>query len=273
MTENNGDIANGDTFQTAHPESPAIWTRPFAIVFSLILIIGGSLASLLTQYWGDGYIALVTILFSYMGLIGLSWLVLLLIAHNAWIRTGALLGCLWSIITTWNDWLSAHAFGLSTVITDINVANNCIFLAMLTCLSVGLVPFQRWDQYLFRVLTFIIIIPPLLTLAITHTIAGLEHSLATTALLLSLAIWWLRPILWQKQPLPGCLFGLAICLQFTLAIPAVVEQNTFVLQIIRLCILLGSVRILQAELRLQNPLDSDQNVFLWIKARFQRTQA
>lgn len=242
--------------ETSTCEYPIIWTPGFITTFALVLVIGLSTTSLLTQGWLNGYYTPEQVLLAFLACILGGWLTLAFIARSPWIRLGAGFGCAWVFFAGMN--LVATMFSVdvnSPIIAQINAATNSALLGSYICLSIDHTPFRRWDRVFFR-------FAPLLAAILVATIYFLsppparqarvvESSIAGITLYLCLFVWWARPSCWQVQPGPTLLFGLLPITQLLLAIPKLAsgESNFFFLQVTYLWVLLGILRLSQYELK------------------------
>ncbi len=237
-------------------QATIIWTPRFIALFALTLVISLSMTTILIQGWLNGYYADTAVLLAYIPFILFLWIVVFVKAHSAWVRAGAVCGCLWSLLMAGNFWLNTLTVDPQTTSAlEMNIAANSALLCMSICLSLAHTPFHRWDNWFFRLL-------PLLTISIPGAIylhvskeAGafsiIESFSATLLLYLSSAVWWLRLSCWHNQAGPAFLFGVAPLILLVFVIPNLVgrEQVFLFQQIFLLCILLGAMRILQGELR------------------------
>jgi hypothetical protein len=233
-----------------------LWTPTFIALFTLTLVVGLSMTTILIQGWLNAHYSDTIVLLAYTPLLLFLWIAVLVKARSAWTRAGASFGCLWSFFTAGSFWLHSLVIDPQAAnVTQMNIATNGTLLGMSLCLSLAHTPFQRWDNWFFR--SF-----PLFAIAIlgadylhiskeTQAFSLFESFGATLLLYLSSAIWWLRPSCWRNQAGPTFLFGSAPLILIIFVIPNLVsrEQVFFFQQIFLLCILLGATRILQSELR------------------------
>jgi len=233
-----------------------IWTPTFITLFALVLVVGLSMITILIQGWLNGYYAGTTVLLGYLPPIVFLWIAVLVKARSAWVQAGAAFGCLWSLFTAGNFWLtSLVAAPQTSSIAQMNMATNSALLGMSICLSLAHTPFQRWDNWFFRFLPLLVIALPVAEyLRIpkdAEAFSLIESFSATLLLYLSCAVWWLRPSCWRYQPGPAFLFGIAPLILLVFVMPNLVgrEQVFLFQQIFLLCILLGAMRVLQGELQ------------------------
>jgi len=136
---------------------------------------------------------------------------------------------------------------------------NCSYkhalLACFICISIAYAPLQRWDRDFFFLAPILGGI--LVAVLFLHVPANMRSSLvleryiATVEVWFCTAIWWLRLSCWRTQPGPTFLLGIAPIIQITLMQPinSYNETTVFFSQVMLLSILLGTLRILQCELR------------------------
>ena len=283
-------ITKPGTYQTNQPEDapgqninvegtpstdsqPAvIWTPRFMVIFTLALVFGLSIESLLTQGWLNRAYTGQWVFQAHVILICFCWLALLIVARSSWVRLGSIFGCIWALFMTANitiDALNLHPGSLAHV-----SAATCIaLLGSYICLSIARTPFSRLDTWLFGLAPIAGILAValiyFLTPAHARSLSTLESAIATVALVLSLLVWWIRPTSWKAQPGPTFLFGCVPALLLLLSIPgmgfnssnyflahvvlhpisnlAPNEPGFFLSQVALLCLLLGTMRVLKGE--------------------------
>src|SRR5436305_991687 len=81
----------------AHHSTPIIWTPRFVVIFALMLVLGLSAASLLTQGMLNGYyppqaILLTLVIFALGG-----WIAVVILVRSLWVRVGGIFGSIWAI--------------------------------------------------------------------------------------------------------------------------------------------------------------------------------
>ena len=246
-------------------KSLIVWTPRFIVIFGLLLVIGLSTASLLTEGWINGFIVGSWALLSYTALLFGGWIAVIACTHSLWIRISGIFGVIWAILTSIN-----YVLGLLVVdphlsiIIHLNAGIHSALLGAYICLSINRTPLRRWDSLFFRlapiigsgIVILIFLLPPA-----DRSGLHLESIAATVIFYLCILIWWIRPSCWKTQSGPAFLFGLAPAIQLLLSIPnsASPETNFFFTQVILLCFLLGIARILQGETRLKTlgPLAND----------------
>ena len=235
-------------------ERLVIWTPTFIALFALTLVVGLSLTTILIQGWLNGHYSDKSVLLASMPLLFCTWIAVLIKARLAWVRAGATFGCFWSLFTAGNFWLLIVDPQSASAI-QMNIAADSALLGTFICLSLAHTLFHGWDTWFFRLLALLAII--ILGASYLHSfkeadaLYRVESTGGTLLLYLCSAVWLLRPSCWQNQPGPAFLFGVAplIILLFVLSDSVGREQIFFFQQIFLLCILLGTLRILQGELR------------------------
>lgn len=231
-----------------------IWTPRFITAFVLILIIGMSLDSILSQDWVTGYGGEFWVLFPHAIIVLGSWIAALVIVQSLWVRLGSIFGCVWTTFTALNVLASyLHFFHTPDVVASTNALISCSLLGLSICLSMNSIAPGRWDTWFFRLVIpagiAIAAIPYALTFASNPQLSALESDVAFAAVLLSLLTWWLRPSCWKSQPGPTLLFGIVPAILLYLAIPGTVTRmtNVFFLETLDLCMFLGILRIIQGD--------------------------
>ena len=251
-----------------------IWTPRFIVIFALTLVLGLSIESLLTQGWLDGYYSGLWIFQVHVVFVCLGWLALLVLTHSSWIRIGSIFGIVWALFMT----IHITIYSLNTdlalrVHALINAATCIALLGAYICLSIDKTPINRLDTWLFGlaplIVCFVVILIYFLTPAYERSLTTLENAIASTALILSLLVWWIRPTSWKSQPGPTFLFGCVPLILLILALSAkefnpstyflakvlgqpipyllTNDSNFFFSQVALLCLFLGIMRVLQFE--------------------------
>jgi hypothetical protein len=233
-----------------------IWTPRFIVLFSLVLTLGLSLASLLTQGWQNRYYSSEWILVTETALILATWIAVLRCSRASWARFAAIFGSSWAIFTCLN--FATSLLNISAdqpFIAYLNVLISCSLLGCYISLSLHRIPQRRWDIGFLTIAPALggalVIIATLFTPVEARSLPGFASLLAAVALYLSIATWWLRPSCWKAQPGPAFFLGIAPLILLLLAIPDAFNSaaNFFFLQVSLLCSLLGALRILQGEIR------------------------
>src|SRR5579859_1464101 len=238
-------------------QSPVIWTPRFIVIFALILVIALSASSPLTQGWLNSYYPAGFVYLGYMALIFGSLIALLWLARSPWVRLGAVFGCVWALMTSIGFALNLLSIDTppASIAQHLHAATYSALLGTYICFSMARAPMQRWDSWFFRlapisggvvVMAFFVLAP-----AELRSFDYIESSIALVALYLSALIWWVRPSNWQTQPGPTVLFGVIPILLLIFTVPNAVDDQTrfFLTQILLLCFLLGSIRMLQGEIQ------------------------
>ncbi|MDQ2714802.1 MAG: hypothetical protein M3Z08_07850 [Chloroflexota bacterium] len=240
--------------QAASPPA-IIWTPRFIVIFALILALGLSAESAVTQGWQNDLYAGSWVLLSHVVLIAPCWFIIAMRPRSLWARLGGIFGCLWVVFVSINFIITLFPLNVNApVIAHLNAASSSALLGAYICFSIEHTALHRWDSWFFG-FAFIggsaaVILAYFLAAADTRGLSTLESGVAATATILCVLIWWLRPSCWKTQPGPTLLFGLAPTIQLLLAIPNVTfsDTNFFLTQVALLCILLGALRTLQGQL-------------------------
>ena len=230
------------------------WTPLFIVIFTLLLVIGLSAASLLTQGWLNHYYAGEWILLSYVALVSCCWISVIVLAHSTWMRIGGIFGILWAIFTSISFMLSLLSIDPhSTILTHLSAATNSSLLIAYICLSIDDTPFHRWDGWFFSFAPLVggcvLAIIYLLTPAQMHSLNILENMISTMLLTLCILVWWMRFSCWKTRPGPTLLFGLVPTIWLLFALPNTNDTIFFFSQVALLCLLLGLLRTLQGRLK------------------------
>ncbi len=251
-----------------------VWTPRFIVLFALTLVLGLSIESLLTQGWLDGYYLGQWIFQVYVFCVCLGWIALLVLTYSDWIRIGSIFGIIWALFMTMHITIYSLNKDLSLHVHALTNAATCIaLLGSYICLSIDKTRINRLDAWLFGLAPFIVCIVVTLIYFLTpsneRSLNSLENAIASTALVLSVLVWWIRPTLWKSQPGPTFLFG---CVPFILLILALSakefnpsnyflvkvlsgpissastnEANFFFSQVALLFLCLGIMRVIQFE--------------------------
>jgi hypothetical protein len=252
--------------------TPIVWTPRFIIIFAVILVLGLSIESLLTQGWLDGYYSGIWIFQVHVICVCLSWITLLVITHSNWIRIGSFFGIIWALFMTIHISIFALNNDLSLRVHSLLNAATCItLLGAYICLSIDKTPINRLEAWLFGLAPIIVCIVVTLIYFLTpsseRSLNSLENAIAITALVFSLLVWWMRPILWKSQPGPTFLLGCVPLILLILALFAkefnlsnyflakvlsgpissisTNEANFFFSQVALLFLFLGVIRVIQ----------------------------
>lgn len=244
--------AASDTMAMTH--SGIIWTPKFIVLFALVLVIGLSVESLLTQGWADGYYRAIWVLFGHLAILLGLWIAAVVVAHSGWIRMGAIFGCIWAIFSTINLVTSLFNFGLNTPIPAfLNAAFSCALLGAYICFSVAGTELRRWDMWFFRlaimmggifVLVGLFIVPPS-----ERTPGVVANAVGTIATILCMLVWWLRPACWRTHAGLTFLLGASPAIVLFLSLPGIasIRVNFFITEISLFCLILGLIRLIHGE--------------------------
>jgi hypothetical protein len=233
-----------------------IWTPRFIVIFALILVVGLSADSLLVQARDNGYLAGNGILLAHLTPIFIMWVVIIVQARSVWIRLGGIFGCIWAIFSVINLIITLHSISPNApILAHLDAAFSSALLGCYICLSIEQIPLRRWDAWFFSIAPIIVIcfVTGLffLTPADSRSFSTIEDAIAGIANVLSVLIWWARPSCWKVVPGLTFLFGIAPLIILLLSIPGLADSDTnfFFGEVMLLCILLGTIRFLQSELR------------------------
>ena len=251
-----------------------IWTPRFIVIFALTLILCLSIESLLTQGWLNGYYSGLWIFQVHVVFVCLGWLALLFLTHSSWIRIGSIFGIIWALFMTMHIIIYSLNTDLALKVHALINAATCIaLLGSYICLSIDKTPINRLDAWLFglapMVVCIVVALNYFLTPANERSLTTLENAIASTALILSLLVWWIRPTSWKFQPGPTFLFGCVPLILLIVALSAkdfnpsnyflakvlsrpipyllTNDSNFFFSQVALLCLFLGIMRVLQFE--------------------------
>jgi hypothetical protein len=232
-----------------------IWTPRFIVVFALLLVVGLSGASLLTQGWLNGYYQaqwaeLIFDTFAFG-----CWIAVLFYARSAWVRLGAIFSIIWMIFSAINYVINllVPVTQTWTLVAHLDGARNISLLGCFICLSIAHTPFRRWDAWFFRIAPLIgiaaVAIAQIHAPAELRTLAQLENHTTNIALYLCICVWWLRPSCWKAQPALTFLLGINPVVQRILGIPFPHngEPTLFYTQVILLFFALAALHGLQHE--------------------------
>jgi hypothetical protein len=267
-------LENNQQVESNISRTPIVWTPRFIIIFSLTLVLGLSIESLLTQGWLDGYYSGTFIFLVHVICVCLSWITLLVLTHSNWIRIGSVFGIMWALFMTIHISIFALNNDLSLrVHTLLNAATCLTLLGAYICLSIDKTPVNRLEAWFFGFAPLIVCIVVTLIYFLTpsseRSLNSLENAIAITALVLALLVWWMRPTLWKSQPGPTFLFGsvpfillilalfakefnpsnyfLAKVLSGPISSISTNETNFFFSQVALLILFLGIIRVIQFE--------------------------
>ena len=233
-----------------------IWTPRFIVLFAIMLVLGLSVESLLTQAWASHLIHASWVLLSETFLTFGCLIVIALISRSRWIRLGAIFGSIWAIFTIINLFIPVNSLDPSTPIFSLLNAIICSSLfGTFICFSIERTFLTKWDNWFFRLAPVgsICAIPLIyfITPVENRSLSTFESSVAALTLVLSLLVWWARPSCWKIQPGLTLLFGLLPAMQLLLSMPTLGTGSTnfYLTQVSLLCFFLGLVRLLQGTMR------------------------
>lgn len=253
------------------PAENFIWTPGFMLTFALVLVLGVSAESVLTQSWTNGlFPSTQWLMQTHVILVGLAWLALGIVTRSRWIRIGSIFGAMSTLFMTLNIVITGQGIGVDPLASYINVATCMALLGAYTGLSIEGTLLTTWDIWLFLLVPILGAAGVALTyfLVPQASILTVENSIAAAALIACVLFWWLRPSCWKKQPGPTFLFGLAPAMLliavtllsssmnnfFMLYITAphmnarAFSDNCFFAQLVLLILFLGCIRTTKSEL-------------------------
>lgn len=251
------------------PGMATIWTPRFFLLFSLILVLGLSAASLLTQGWFTSLYRADWLIPTQILLAACSWLGLGKVTRSRRVRLGSLFGVLSSLFLLLTVLLNLQGLSPAAPLQSyLNVATCMAFLGASIGVSSKSTLLTTWDTWLFFLVPVLTAIGVALTYYLTPLASVLtsENALATAALIASCLFWWFRPSCWQKLPGPTFLFGLVPVILLALAgvnhslhsfflmqvtwphIDVLRNANNFFFaQVVQLCLILGCLRMIRGE--------------------------
>ena len=251
-----------------------IWTPRFIILFALILVLGLSLESLLTQGWAIRWFTGIWIFLGHLVLVGAGWIILLRVTRSFWVRLGAVFGLIFVAFVTINVALQAILFQPSSyLLAHVNVVTLLALAGCSMCVAVDRLPVGRWDAWVLGLTPVlgVVLLIPLYILRGDRSMAGMENSISVVVLIIGTLIWWVRPTCWKNAPGLTLLLGSVPLLLLFLDVayvannsynffPIHVTENAsatfnnrqtvfFFSQVVLLCLLLAIMRLVQAEKR------------------------
>jgi len=248
------DATSQDAMMSVH--GGVIWTPKFIVLFALTLFIGLSADSLLTQGWINGYYRAIWVLFGNLALLLGLWIGAVAVARSWWMRMGAIFGCIWAIFSCINLVTMLFNFDLNTAVPAyLNATFSCSLLGAYICFSTAYCELHRWDMWCFRLAIMIggVFVVVGLIVALLSSPASipavLATNIATIAAILSVLVWWLRPLCWRTHPGITFFLGASPAIALLLALPNVTNArvNFFLTLVSLLCLILGLIRMIQGE--------------------------
>mgnify|MGYP001489801551 CR=1 FL=1 len=252
--------------------STIIWTPRFIAIFFLTLVAGLSAESLLTQGWLNSWYPGVWILEAHILLVLGCLIAILIFTRSWWVRLGSIFGCLWVVFMTLDILVNLQQIDPdSLILAYVNAAMSIALLGSFLCFSIDRTPFRAWDSWFFRLaaifgacmVAFIYFFP-----SNDHSLKTLVYAVSITALFLCLLTWWARPSCWKTLPGLTFLFGAMPAILLLLSFYNRVitnyflyeivgftphgshaEPNFFFTQVALFSLFLGTMRLLQCELR------------------------
>ncbi len=245
-------VAAPDTIAMTH--GGIIWTPKFIVLFALILAIGLSTESLLTQGWVNGYYRAIWVFFGHLAVLLSLWIAAIVVARSAWVRMGANFGCVWVIFSSINLTTMLVNFGLHTPIPAyLNAAFSCALLGAYICISVARTELRRWDMWFFRLAIMsgcIFVLVGFFVVPSSERAPGVvANAVATAATILCVLVWWLRPVCWRTHAGLTFLLGASPAIMLFLSIPGIANArvNFFISEVGLFCLILGLIRLIQGE--------------------------
>lgn len=236
---------------------PVIWTPRFIIIFALALIIGLSVASLLTQGMLNGYYPPQAVLLALVALALGGWIAVARLVCSLWTRIGGVFGSIWAVFTGISLVISLLPIDSgSPLLLHLSASTNSALLGSYICLSIDRTPFYRWDSWFFRLAPILggcaVAATYFLFPADPPSFINLESVTVTVILILCVLIWWTRPSCWRSQPGLAFLFGTTPFILLLLTLLNVTDKEGhlfFLTQVALLSHLLGILRVLQGEIQ------------------------
>lgn len=256
------------------PNTVVIWTPIFMIIFALTFVLGCSAEALFAEGWMSHSYLGQWIMEAHIIVAGILWLALAVLARSEWVRSAGIFGCIWAIFMSIDILIvSISANPASPLIPHVNAAICIALFGAYICLSVDEIPFNRWDAWLFGLAPIggilMVALAFFLAPGDARTLSLIEGYVAMTALILSTLVWWLRPSCWRAQPGPTFFFGIAPLILLLLALSnmgfnpsnfflalvvlgplsnsTITEANFFFSEIVLLCLILGTMRVLRGQ--------------------------
>jgi hypothetical protein len=217
------------------PRGRGIWTPGFILAFVLVLVLGVSAESVISQAWANGVIASpVWFLEAHIILLALGWLVLGIVTCSTWIRTGSVFGIIGAGFMMFDIIMVRQNINAGSPLqSSINAATCVALLGAYVGLSVEGTLLTGWDSWLFLLTPALSAIGVGLVYRFTPqpNLMTIENAVATAALISCTLFWWGRPSCWRKQPGPTLLFGLIPVFLFCVALADSSMHSFFLLQV------------------------------------------
>jgi hypothetical protein len=229
-----------------------LWTPHFILFFVFVMISGLSAASILTEAQMNNQYQSSLILSGYIVVILIALVVLTCYTRSSWMRVSTLFGYLWAIFSLITFFLPMSGL-LSLIRVQLLAAASSTLLGFYVCLSTHRTLLRWWDTLLFGLVPLLgagILVGYVLLHPIhTGHLRGLEETATTVLLAFGSGLWWLRPSCWHTQACPTFLFGIAplIFIFVTYWAGDTIGTRLFLYQLALLCIVLGIIRVIQAE--------------------------
>jgi hypothetical protein len=273
ILENSAADGTGQTTQSTATSTPmVIWTPRFITIFFLTLVAGLSAESLLTEGWLNSWYAGVLILEAHIVLVLGCLIAILIFSRSWWVRLGSIFGFIWAIFLAVELLINLQQIDSnSLILAYVNAAMSMALLGSFLCFSIYRMPFRTWDGWFFRLaavfgacmVAFIYFFP-----SNDHSLRTLVYAVSTTALFLCVLTWSARPSCWKTQPGLTFLFGAMPAILLLLSIynramtnyflyeivgytsrGSHAEPNFFFTQVALFSLFLGTMRLLQCEIR------------------------
>src|SRR6266849_6431683 len=210
---------DGDEVRMAAPAGDAaaldtaiIWTPRFIIMFSLTLVLGLSVESLITQAWSIRWFTGTWVFLVHIALLSAGWIALLVISRSRWIRLGGVFGLVCAAFMAINIIIQALLIQPSNyLLAHVNVATCLALLGCYICLSIDRLPTGHWDAWFLGLtpITGVVLVALLYFLRPGRAFSDLENSITIAALFLSVLVWCMRPLCWKHAQGLTLLFGAA----------------------------------------------------------------
>ncbi|MEO8954407.1 MAG: hypothetical protein ABI396_19155 [Ktedonobacteraceae bacterium] len=233
-----------------------IWTPRFIVLFTLTLVAGLTMNSMLAQGWANHFIVAAWVSLGHVAVATGCLLSIIVVTRSRWFRLGGIFGCAWAIFTSINLLLTLITLDpTSPILAYVNVAISSALLGTYTCFSLEQTPLTRWDGWFFSIALLVSLCVLCLSYVLmpvdSRSLAAVGSGIAATCLILSMLVWWLRPSCWKTQPGATFLLGVMPALFLLLALPNVGrgQTNFYLTQVAFLAFLLGVMRVLQGEMR------------------------